>query len=267
MAAMSAIVSGVKLAVLSWGGEDLPGTAVLVHGITSNARSWARVAEALVGRGYRVLAPDLRGHGRTGPGDRAYGFRDLEADLAESLPCEPDVLIGHSLGGILSLLAVTDGLLKPRRLVLEDPAIVLPSKDSAERYVASSRTQPTTSEAILAANPSWRVEDAEAKAEALAALDWDDMRLLMEGNAPWDGRSRLADLVGLRIPTLLILAGPSDLVPPAEARRAEAILGPGSTVVVNGAGHSVHRDALPRFLAALFAWLDRPAPLPASASA
>src|SRR5574340_1005641 len=68
---------------LSWGAErtELPG-ALLLHGITSSALSWIRVAPALADR-YRVFALDMRGHGDSiKPSKGAYSLRRTADDAA-----------------------------------------------------------------------------------------------------------------------------------------------------------------------------------------
>ena len=49
------------------GGDGPEGVAILLHGFPQDRRCWDRVASALAGGGYRVLAPDLRGY-PPGPG-------------------------------------------------------------------------------------------------------------------------------------------------------------------------------------------------------
>ncbi|WP_158257205.1 alpha/beta fold hydrolase [Kineococcus xinjiangensis] len=102
---MSQITSfdGTRLAVQSRGPEAAP-VVVLVHGLGLSADSWRRVAGPLSG-GHRVVAYDLRGHGRSAPasgGDysmRAHAL-DLDAVLREVVPEGRDaVLVGNSLGG------------------------------------------------------------------------------------------------------------------------------------------------------------------------
>lgn len=91
----------------SWGEEGRP-VVVLIHGLGLSAESWAPVAEALAAR-YRVVAHDLRGHGRSEPaasGD--YGLAAQAADLAAVLdhtvpPPARAVAVGHSLGGAIIL--------------------------------------------------------------------------------------------------------------------------------------------------------------------
>ncbi|MEV2226577.1 alpha/beta fold hydrolase, partial [Nocardia vinacea] len=47
--------------------------AVLVHGMTTDSGSWWRLGPVLAERGYRVLAPDLPGHGCSRLGDYTRG--------------------------------------------------------------------------------------------------------------------------------------------------------------------------------------------------
>ncbi len=80
-------------------------TVVLCHGYTLNLRSWVLQRRALVRRGYRVVAWDQRGHGRS---ERPPALscdidqlgRDLHRVLEEVAPDGPLVLVGHSMGGM-----------------------------------------------------------------------------------------------------------------------------------------------------------------------
>ncbi len=94
-------VDGGELTVGEWGSEDSP-AVVLIHGITSNHLSLAVLAEALPE--FRVLAPDLRGRGRSsdlpGPWGMARHAADVVA-LIDAAGAGPVVLAGHSMGGFV----------------------------------------------------------------------------------------------------------------------------------------------------------------------
>ena len=96
----------LKLQFWDWGTEGKP-ALILVHGGLDHARSWDWVARALRDD-YRVYAVDLRGHGNSAwaPGalySIAEHLLDL-ATLADIINAFPVTIVGHSLGGILTLL-------------------------------------------------------------------------------------------------------------------------------------------------------------------
>jgi predicted alpha/beta hydrolase len=86
-----------RLHVRTWGVGDR--SVLLVHGLSAHSETWNGVGEALAQRGYRVAAPDLRGHGLSPRG--SYSVREWAADILESVPAAPDLAIGHSLGAIV----------------------------------------------------------------------------------------------------------------------------------------------------------------------
>ncbi len=95
----------LELHYLVWGDEAKP-PIILVHGTRDHARSWQRTAEALADR-YCVYAPDLRGHGDSAWAIGGnYSIIDYALDLhalGEAIGREPYTIVGHSLGGGVSL--------------------------------------------------------------------------------------------------------------------------------------------------------------------
>ena len=92
---------GLEQHVLTWGDPDAP-KLFLLHGWMDVAASFQFLVDALAGS-WRVIAPDLRGYGRSAWPPQGYWFPDYVADLealADALaPGEPIDLVGHSLGG------------------------------------------------------------------------------------------------------------------------------------------------------------------------
>ncbi|MEK8172461.1 alpha/beta fold hydrolase [Streptomyces sp. M19] len=107
----------MKLALQEVGDGDR--TILLVHGVMSSADTWRRVAPVLAKRGYRVIMPDLRGHGDSPHAD-AYTPELLAADLVESVPAGVDLALAHSFGAPVLALATPE--LRPARVVYSDPA-------------------------------------------------------------------------------------------------------------------------------------------------
>ncbi|WP_107773812.1 alpha/beta hydrolase [Nocardioides sediminis] len=119
-------VLGGTLRVGLWGPDtaDAP-TALLVHGITASHRSWRLVAERLPG--FRLVAPDLRGRGRSHPeGDAGMVAHadDLVAVL-DHLGIDRTVLVGHSMGAFVGLVMGDRHPDRVSRLVLVDGGLPL----------------------------------------------------------------------------------------------------------------------------------------------
>lgn len=126
----------LKLHYVDWGNPEKP-LLVLVHGGRDHARNWDWVAMDLR-RDFHVIAPDLRGHGDSQWAiGGSYLMADYVLDLAQLLDALgqfPVTLIGHSLGGAISLqyagtypdrigrLVAIEGLGPPPHLLGETPA-------------------------------------------------------------------------------------------------------------------------------------------------
>lgn len=79
---------------------------LLVHGWTCDSHDWQFQVPALLDAGYRVIAADLRGHGRSSVPGSGYTPRRFAADLAGLLrerDAAPAVVAGHSLGGAVAV--------------------------------------------------------------------------------------------------------------------------------------------------------------------
>ena len=100
-------VIGGDLAVLRWPAAEPDAPVVLaLHGITANSLSWARVAHHLAGR-VTLVAPDLRGRGRSGHLFGPYGIAAHADDMAavvRALDLGRVVLTGHSMGAFTTAL-------------------------------------------------------------------------------------------------------------------------------------------------------------------
>jgi pimeloyl-ACP methyl ester carboxylesterase len=115
---------GLRTFYLEAGPSDAP-TVVLVHGLGATNASMLPLMPAL-SRDYRVLAPDLPGHGGTQATGKPHGARYLGDWLAAFVrdTCDgPVVLVGNSLGGRTSLETALNDPDLVRGLVLLCPAV------------------------------------------------------------------------------------------------------------------------------------------------
>jgi pimeloyl-ACP methyl ester carboxylesterase len=97
---------GLRLHVALAGPEDAP-PIVLVHGWPQNWWAWRRVIPGLINR-FRVIVPDLRGHGWSEAPNAGYEKEQLTSDLLallDVLGLERVTWVGHDWGGWVGLLA------------------------------------------------------------------------------------------------------------------------------------------------------------------
>jgi lipase len=244
----------VLLNVHAWGDPDAP-VVVCLHGVNAHGRRWRRLAEERLASRFRVLAPDLRGHGFSDwepPWTIATQVHDVLETLDDAGVGRAS-FVGHSFGGrlILELAALDGGRIE--RSALLDPAIqILPhvGLDFAERErVDSAFASPEAAvEARLATgDPTPREFVEEDVAE----------HLVRHGDGLYRYRycqSAVVALYGemctpppppetLRPPALLLHAQQFGLVRTDQLEAYRAALGDGIEIVPVGGKHMVYWDA------------------------
>jgi len=117
---------------------DAP-TVLLVHGVTASHLAWPFVVDRL--RGARVVAPDLRGRGRSNGIAGAAGMAAHADDLAgvlDALGIDRAVVVGHSMGGFVSVVFAHRHPDRVSRLLLVDGGLPLdvPAGLSTDELVA-----------------------------------------------------------------------------------------------------------------------------------
>ncbi|MED2971980.1 alpha/beta hydrolase [Fictibacillus sp. B-59209] len=98
----TANLRSVKMSYIDEGKGD---PMVLLHGFCGSHQYWEEVIPELA-RDYRVIAPDLRGHGKSSISESACAVEDLSEDikdLLQHLGLEKVTMFGHSLGGYITL--------------------------------------------------------------------------------------------------------------------------------------------------------------------
>ena len=140
---------GMPLCTCSWGPDDGP-LALCLHGILDQGAIWEPVAVHLAAQGYHVVAPDLRGHGRSGHVGvgGSYHLIDLVADVDAVLhhfAVRPITLVGHSLGAAVAAKLALGRADSIRRLVLVEPPLSVDGSPEQENRMAALLDQMSVS--------------------------------------------------------------------------------------------------------------------------
>lgn len=275
---------GLPLCVCTWGNPADP-PILLLHGMLDQGATWEMVATRLAADGFYVVAPDLRGHGRSGhaPLCSEYHLVDFVADMdvivqhwceaGQSLANQPITLVGHSMG---SLVAAMLAAARPDRIaalvlvesilpggaghggVGDQLAVHLDYLQAPPQH-AVLRDETAVAERLLLGMPTLSSEMAHRLAQRVTKP--------CENGVCWCWDARLITRTGMTFAGLSLdndkyaallrqISAPVTLVFGDEGidryRQAlEAAVGGGTTVTLPG-GHNLHVDA-PEKLAAIIA--------------
>lgn len=114
-----------KIHYWEWGPADAERTVVCVHGLTRNGRDFDDLAASLASCGWRVVAPDIVGRGRSDwlLGERGYDFPTYISDMSQliaRLGGKDVYWVGTSMGGIIGQFIAAGRNAPIKRLVLND---------------------------------------------------------------------------------------------------------------------------------------------------
>ncbi|NER79418.1 MAG: alpha/beta fold hydrolase, partial [Leptolyngbya sp. SIO1D8] len=237
-------VRGLDFCVCTWGPET--GKPILcLHGVLNQGAIWDAIAPTLVQQGYRVIAPDLRGHGKSahvGP-EGNYQLLDHLGDvdaLVQQLGLESYHVIGHSMGAIIAASFTSARPERIQSLTLIEPVVPGSETDTSAdqltthlNYLAAPPTHPVygnLSEAVdrfqksmPMLKPIWAEKLAARMIESVdSGVRWRwDPRLQVRTRFGLSGgtftRDRYAQLLQhIQVPTTLILGQQSDFNRPED---------------------------------------------------
>lgn len=256
----------ISLAVTTYGaGPD----AILIHGIGSRGVSWWPVIDALAGR-FRLHVVDLRGHGESDKPQSGYLVPDYARDLEQlrlALGIERPLIVGHSLGGIVTLHWATRHPERAAAIVIEDSP--LRAADDVEGLFGGWIALASSSADDAAAhykrqNPLWSDEECVRRAISITSTALSVFTELRDRNLADPGANRIAPLAAIKSPALLIHGDSQTggMVPLEDAEKFGATVTNSTVVRIPGGTHSLHRDQTEAFLAAVIPFLERHRPQP-----
>jgi len=273
---------------VDFGGPASGPAVVLVHGLGGSHLNWDLLAPMLNGRA-RVWAIDLPGFGRSEPGGRTASVSAnaavLQRFLAEVV-AEPAILVGNSMGGMLSILATGEQPDAVTGLVLLDPAVPGPRRalDPLVALMFAIYAVPFLGERFLRMRRNKTTELARVREMlSLCGVDPDTVApeviersvTLLQEREDVEGmdkaflgaaRSLLKLLVdprryrkamgSIRVPVLLVHGDRDRLVPVAAARDIARRHPAWRYVELPGVGHVPQLQVPDRVAKDVLAWLD-----------
>ncbi|AGA25588.1 alpha/beta fold hydrolase [Singulisphaera acidiphila] len=251
--------------------DDGPGPVViLLHGFPLNRSMW-KAQMAKIGSLYRVIAPDLRGHGHTAAPDGVYSIDAMADDVLDLLNAlqlkEPVVIGGLSMGGYIALSLVARHPERVRALILMDTRAGADSTEAAlgrEEMAKQVETTRSTASVVQAMLPKLFSETtrnfhSDRIVPVRHMMEKTPARAVAGALRGMAARpDRTGDLARIQVPTLVLVGADDTITPPAEARAmAQAIPGAQFEIIPN-AGHlaplenpAASNAAILRFLSSL----------------
>ncbi len=257
------VIRGVDYCLYEWGSTDSP-LVVYLHGWGDTGATFQFVVDALQA-GWRVIAPDWRGFGRSPCRSTSYWFPDYLADLHALLqvisPTAPVRLVGHSMGA--NVAALFAGTFPERvRAFVNVEGFGLPDSkpaDAPSRYrawIEAATERPTFTDyddfAALAFRIGKRHPGMTAAEALFVAKEW--------GRQGADGKVRLRADPWHKLPNpvlyrraeaeacwraataaaLLVIGGQSRFARELPHASSAPMFVEAETVVIEGAGHMLH---------------------------
>ncbi len=270
----------VTIRYLDWG-EGSSNQLILLHGLGSQAHTWDDFGTA-ISSSFRVVAPDLRGHGESGHSEEGYApvqfIGDVKA-LARAINLPSFDLVGHSLGALIAIEFAAEHPDLVNRLVLEDGGPGMDT-DAARGGSIGNFTRPLAFDTadsatswLQAQNPRLSTrsdEEMEQMVKHRMKENWagrwvfrhdSELYWIVDDAPGWskeDSKQVWEQLASISCPTLVLRGKESDLLShEAAGQIADAI--PNATLAeVPGAGHSIHSEAPDLFREAVVGFLEEP---------
>jgi pimeloyl-ACP methyl ester carboxylesterase len=252
---------GAELQVAAVGPESAP-LVILAHCWMGTQEYWGPVAAMLVDDGFRVVAYDHRGHGRSTNVSDPITIDRLGSDLVavlDHVATPGAVLVGHSMGG----MAIQAAVVSHPRILDELFGIVLVSTSArpmalrvpgtvADRILGESasariaRRSPTSTGRAF--GPGATAEQLKATNEAVVSTPGATRAECLVAISHMDLRDRLGHLA---VPTRVVVGSHDRLANPAKSRQLTDLIRGAQMSLLDGVGHMVPLEAPDAVVAAV----------------
>ena len=270
----SRFLTSVGVHVYDTGGDGRP--VVLIHGWPLSGESWKAQIPVLNSAGYRAIAYDRRGFGRSNKPGGGYDYDTLTEDL-EGLMDELDLhdvtLVGFSMGGGEVARYVTKyGQDRLRSVVFASavPPYMLQTDDNPDGPLTKEHAAKMTADLtadregffdeftnqFFSVNGELKITEAQRQ-EAIGVCQQSDQKAALACLAAFGTEDFRADLACVTVPTLVIHGDGDAIVPfPGSGARTHAAIPHSQLTVLTGAPHGCNVSHTDEFNRALVDFLD-----------
>lgn len=264
--------SGLRWHLQEMGPANAP-IALLLHGTGAATHSWSGLAP-LLAQHFRVIAPDLPGHGFSDPLPAGRlslpGMAAAVHDLLAELSAEPALVVGHSAGAAILVRLCLDGL-RPRLLVALNGAltpfpgvasVLFPSlarllflNPVTPRIFAWSADRPAVERLIRGTGSRLDARSLELYRRLFRHPGHVAGALGMMAN--WDLAGLDRNICTLSVPTLLVVGGDDKAISPETAFALKDRLSDARVILLRNLGHLAHEEAPDRVADTIIQAFDR----------
>jgi len=222
-------------------------TVLMLHGIGGGHLSFAPQVETLASSGYRAVAWDMPGYGRSAPIE-PYNFKGLAQSciaLIEALNCGDVALVGHSMGGMVAqeVMARRPELVSKLVLCGTSPSFGKPDGDWQREFIAQ-RTAPLDAGKSMAelaqvlvpqmVGPGSLPEGVRLATHCMSLVPASTYRRALEALVTFDRR---ANLPLIQVPTLVVAGEHDRNAPPKVMKKMADAIARSTYLEMRGIGH------------------------------
>ena len=229
---------------------------LLLHGMGASGESWSLQFPALIKAGYRPLAPDLPGFGKSPFNGKKWSIEKVASDTIcalDEVGCGVAHIVGLSMGGVIAQQIVHDHPDKAKKLVLASTFSRLRPDDVTGWYyflrrVIALSVRGLPAQAVLVANRVFPLPEQkflrELLLEAITHADKRAYRSAMAALGGFDSRKWLGTFT---VPVLVVTGSEDTTVSPKLQKKLTDQIPGAKQVIIEHGGHAVPIDQAHQF--------------------
>jgi pimeloyl-ACP methyl ester carboxylesterase len=217
-------------------------TILMLHGWMDNLKTFDGLVGCL-GNNFRVVRPDMPGFGQTEPPTETWDvskYVEFVSHFLEKIEVSPDVILGHSFGGRVTIKGVSGGIFKAKKIILVGSAGI--SKSNTLRNIIITVLAKIFSLITLIPPLLFFRHKIRRKAYQIIGSDYMDSMYLKETFLKVISEDLLENARNINVPTQLIWGRNDTETPIADGEKYNEVIKNSKLSVIEGAGHLVHKE-------------------------